>query len=224
MARTQVEWKELYQRLVHEMKEDIPGFEVRYKDKTWHQKLVGYILYPFNKEYMVRYTSTFYPCVYFPTEGFVEADYENAFRTLSHEWVHLWDNKRSRFWFPTLYIMPQLLALLSIGAIGAIWSLWFLFFLVFLAALAPWTAPWRRNSEIRGYTMTMAVRYWLQGKIAESTKENIVGIFTGWGYYRMDGNADRVRKKLDERIELIESGKVLEEEHGPYYKVHQFLK
>jgi hypothetical protein len=216
--------KDLYDEIVRRMKKSIPGFEVRYKDETWHQKLIAVLIWVFNKRYMVRYTSTFYPCVYFPNRDFVCNDYKKAFKILCHEWVHLYDNQKARLWFPTSYLQPQILALLSVVSLAAFASLWFLFGLLFLVALAPWRSKHRTMWEMRGYSMSMAVNYWRYDRIREATKENIVGIFTGWAYYRMGGtDAEWVRRQLDEQVELIESDKILDEGE-PYREVHLLLK
>lgn len=77
--------------------DEIPGFEVRYKNQSASSKVLGVLARPFNSAYMTRFTTTRYPRVYFPSEKFV-ADYPwGAAKILAHEFVHLSDAKSEGF-------------------------------------------------------------------------------------------------------------------------------
>jgi hypothetical protein len=204
--------------LIEHIEKDIPGFRVAYKDEPldgpgdWKLKVAAKVVGLFNKKFMTGYTTTLYPVVYFRSRQDVEEDPLGAFRTLAHEYVHLWDEKKRRVWFPTSYLMPQLFAPLSLLAFGAFWSLWFLLFLLFLLCLAPIRSPWRTRAELRGYSMNLFTRYWHHDKVPENLKEYIVPKFTDVGtYYRMWPNAKAVRAELDRRGDLIEAERFIDE-------------
>ncbi len=164
----------------------------------------------FNRQYMKSYISTFYPNVYWPTEDDYTKNPRASFDTLAHEYVHLVDGRRHRFWFGFSYLLPHLIALLSLGAIAAAFhSLWWLLFLVALVAAAPLPSPWRAHWEMRGYTMTMAVHAWRTGKVAPELTGWIAEQFTGWSYYRMWPFEKSVRNRLFKAISRIHSGDVL---------------
>jgi len=210
--------------LVEHIEKDIPGFRIGYKDeklalRDWKLWVAARTVGLFNKRFMTDYTTTLYPTVYFTSRSVVEEDPLGCFRTLCHEYVHLWDEKKRRLLFPTSYLLPQILAVFSLGALGAIWCLWFLLFLGFLGFLAPWRSPWRSRWEMRGYTMNLLTHYWSQGTVPESLRSHIVPCFTDVGaYYRMWPDAKAVRLEIDRRAKLIESGLLLEEERDkePY--------
>jgi hypothetical protein len=90
---------------------EIPGFRIAFKNETWHQKVIGLLLRPFNPKYMEKYTTTLSPVVYFPSRDFYESNPASSFAILAHEYVHLVDTKRHPVWFRLSYLFPQLLAL-----------------------------------------------------------------------------------------------------------------
>jgi hypothetical protein len=210
----------LYDSLLEHIQKEIPGFRVDFKDTTENKKLrlTGAVVGLFNKAYMTRFTTTLYPVVYFSSKEKVESDPWGAFRILAHEYVHLCDEKVSRFGFPVGYLMPQILAVFSLGAVGAIWSSWFLLFLVFLLALAPWPSPWRSHREMRGYSMNMALDCWISGGVPQWRKDAVLKTFTGWGYYKMWPNKEKVRKEIERRSEIIVSGQI----HSEFANPHPF--
>ena len=152
---------------------------VKYKDESWLMKLIGGLMF-FNRGFMTNFITTIGETVYFPTRQSVESDYHEAWMTLAHELVHVEDYRKNRPLFMLGYCMPQLLAALALLA-PILWSWWPLLALVFLA---PLPAPWRRNAELRGYAMSMAVLYWQRRSgIPQSLKANIVEYLTGPDYY-----------------------------------------
>lgn len=101
----------------------IPGFSVKFKDQTFSQKLLGFLAYPFNRDFMTRYTTTVYPIVYFPTKDYYESQPRSSVTTLAHEFVHLRDMQANPHWFRLSYILPQLLGILPLIVFGILaWS------------------------------------------------------------------------------------------------------
>lgn len=72
----------------------IPGFQVRFKDTSALQRVLGFLSYPFNPKYMTNYTTTLGKTVWFPSRTFYEAQPVSNFGVLAHELVHLHDERR----------------------------------------------------------------------------------------------------------------------------------
>lgn len=221
--------QKLYDGMVELIKKDIPGFSVDYKDTTkdWKIRAAAKIVGIFNKQFMTGYTTTLYPKVYFPNRKQVEDHPYAAARTLAHEYVHLYDRYSKGFMFTASYLSPQLYALfglLSFFALSAIWNPLGFLFLVFLplfALVGPWASPGRTNWEIRGYTVNFAIRLWDAGQITGEYRERVKSKFTGMDYYRMCPSEEKVDKLLDERLQLIDSEELFEEEGSrPYQAIH----
>jgi len=209
------------------IRKQIPSFEVRFKDKgpgSGGQKLIAKLIWLFNREYMTRYISTFYPRVYWPTEADYRDDPRGAFKTLAHEAVHLMDDHRRRGWFAFSYLLPAVLAPLALGALAAIWaSNWFLMFLVALVFLLPLPAYWRMWWELRGYSMSMAMYAWRDGSIPADTKTWMAERFTGPAYYFMWPFKRGIMRRLAASEKAIHNGDILK--WGPIYaQVHRIQK
>jgi len=93
-----------------EVRKHYPELEIAFKDKSSWQRVLGFLLYPFNPHYMTRYTSTFAPVVYFPSKEAYEGNPRGSFTLLAHEFVHLLDTRDHPFWFRCSYLFPQLLS------------------------------------------------------------------------------------------------------------------
>jgi hypothetical protein len=204
----------------------VPGFQVKWKTGNLGQKLISYLLCLFNDEYMLKYTSTFYPHVYFPTKEYYESNPEISFTILAHERVHLLDMKKHGLWFKVTYLFPQIMSIpcLFLGALATLVSWWvagFLFF-VGLVFIASWPAPWRVKWEKRGYAMSLAVAYWMTEEISSANKAFIRNQFLDWGYYRMSWNRKDIDSWLDLTERSIRDGTL--EQDPAYGDVHQFLK
>ena len=101
-------------------------------------------------------------------------------------------------------MLPQILALFSLVSIFAVlFSQWFLLGLVFLVFLLPLPAVFRRELELRGYTMSLAINYWRHGSIQDSSIDWVVKAFTGWGYYRMCPDEKYIRTRLSDIVQRI---------------------
>jgi hypothetical protein len=202
--------KDIYDALVAFIATKVPGFQVRFKSESWSQRLIGKLAWIFNKKYMTGYTTTIYPYVYFPTREFVSNNYGNAARVLTHEYVHLFDNRERPLGFRVQYAMPQLLAVLALGAFGAFWTPWALLSLVALLALAPWPSSGRTAAELRGYAMSMAVDFWpRRTPISAATKEWVAQHFTSWDYYRMCPNNAKILAEIEKVCERMASDELL---------------
>lgn len=103
-----------------EVRNLIPGFEVRYKNESTLQKVLGFLAYPFNRQYMTRYTTTIYPYVYFPTKEHYESQPKHSMNVLAHELVHLLDTREAPLWMRLSYALPQAAALLPLLAYGVL--------------------------------------------------------------------------------------------------------
>ncbi len=208
--------------LCERMAERIPGFAIHYKDESRQQRLLGWLLRPFVAGYMRDYTTAIYPRVYFPTRADVQKYPRMAWQTLAHEYVHLWDAKQSRWRFSLGYLMPQLAVLGALGAVSAWWTPWGWLFLLFLLALAPWPAPWRTWTEVRGYTMDLCISYWLRKEMP--TWGGIRRLFTGWAYYRMCPSADRVDAHFDRAMRRVAAqGLPFSDDDVPFVDVRAIL-
>ncbi len=95
------------------IQQDLPDFEVCFKDESGIMKVLGFLAYPFNPKFMTSYITTWGKKVYFPTRNFYFGDPARSFRILAHEFVHLWDSKQHKT-FKLTYMMPQVFALLPL--------------------------------------------------------------------------------------------------------------
>jgi uncharacterized membrane protein len=201
----------------------VPGYEVRQKRKSLVQRAIGRILF-FNKNYMEARATALYPRVYIPKNMEGAADI-SLFAVLAHEFVHIWDVHQSKIAFPLKYAFPQILALLSVLSLLGFWNPVFLVFLGFLTAALPLPAYWRMQAELRGYAMSLAVQYWLRGRISEGMKHFIAQQFSGWAYYRMWPREDDIFRRVAEIEKSIQSGEILEgPENSPFRVVRQIIE
>lgn len=203
------------------IKENVPEFEIRYKNKSWSSWVIGALLWIFNRKYMKEFTTTRYPRVYFPSNQYVQENPKRALKILLHEFVHLYDRKEQGLWFTFSYLMPQLFAVgcllsglfmlgtLKIFGVGCLaWVLFVMFAIFFLILMCPWPSYWRARHELRGYAMNIAVNYWRYGSIHQKTIDWIVERFIGWDYYRMWPYPERVEEWLDKVVFALEDGTI----------------
>ena len=98
----------------------IPNFRVAFKDESWVQKVLAFLVYPFNPTYMTKFASTYGSTVYFPSRSYYEGQPYTNFTILAHELVHIIDAKNHPFWFPISYVFPQVFALIPLVAYGVV--------------------------------------------------------------------------------------------------------
>ena len=175
------------------------GVEIKFKDESRFMKALGYLLF-FNPKFMTRFVTVIGKTVYFPSRQRVEQDPDSAARVLCHELVHLTDARRvGALSFSLSYLFPQCLALLALSAIFVgPWAL------LFLAFLAPLPAPLRTFWELRGYAMTDAVAYRMDGKF--TFKDWMAGQFTSGSYFFMWPFLSDIKDRIEENRKLILNG------------------
>ncbi len=101
-------------------------------------------------------------------------------------------------------------------------SPWMLLDLIPLLALAPWPSQWRTKWERRGYQMSVATEFWMDGKVISRTPTSIAPRFTGMDYFRMCPDEQWVKLILRLDQQDVESGKVLLD---PWFrKAHDAIK
>ena len=189
---TRIRWK-----LENMILDDIPNFEIVSKTTSFLMKVLSVILF-FNKSFMTSYISVIYPRMYVPKLPWKENDHYSAILVLAHEWVHLSDRKRFGLLFDIGYLFPQCLAFLSL--LAPFLSVWWLLCLLFLL---PIPSPTRAWLEFRGYSMTMACKWWLTGN--EINYYWIERQFAGQWYYFMWPFRGIVRKMFEKQMEKIKN-------------------
>ena len=131
----------LLNSLVDEISIRHKSFSIGYKDESLLQKTIGILVFPFNREYMTRYTTTLGSKVYFPSREAVEEDPYKYAEVLSHELVHIWDSEKSGLKFALGYASPQIWAVPLLAAVSVLGS-WvptaLMFGLLFVAYLTMW--------------------------------------------------------------------------------------
>jgi hypothetical protein len=164
----------------------IPDFEVRFKAESRLMHFLNFFVQIFNRKFMSDYTTVIGPVVYFPSRERFLREQDMYASVLAHELVHMLDMQRlGTVRFTVMYMFPQILAPLALLAIGAFWEPWFLLALLFLLFIAPIPAPWRRDLELRGYVMSLAVQYWKTRMITSHTIDWAASQFIGPSYYFM---------------------------------------
>lgn len=189
---TRIRWK-----LENMILDDIPNFEIVPKTTSFLMKVLSVLLF-FNKSFMTSYISVIYPRMYVPKLPWKENDHYSAILVLAHEWVHLSDRKRFGLLFDIGYLFPQCLAFLSL--LAPFLSVWWLLCLLFLL---PIPSPTRAWLEFRGYSMTMACKWWLTGN--EINYYWIERQFVGQWYYFMWPFKGIVRKMFEKQMEKIKN-------------------
>lgn len=220
-----MDWQDqmdLFDEGAAKLRRDIPGFGLRYKNRSWSSKVIAVLVWLFNRHYLTRYTTTRYPKVYFPSRKYVDQKPLFSFKILMHEYVHLFDRRELGWWFSIGYAMPQILGLLLVVVfvvLGFVLTTeqWWWALLVGVpgvVCLAPVPAYWRMKFEMRGYAMNMAIDYWRYGSVQESTKEWVVGQFTGPMYYFMWPFKKGMRKRVERVMACLEDGSLMRPGHG----------
>lgn len=190
----------------------VPGFEIRFKNLSPWMKFLNFFAQFFNKDFMTHYTTTTGSVVYVPSKAKLLEDQEGFAAVLAHELVHMTERQQTGL-IPYFlqYAFPQILAALALLIFGAFWSPWFLLALLFLLALVPWPAYWRKEIELRGYTMSMAVQFWTTNDIRDDLLLWYAKQFTGSAYYFMWPWHENIMLLLKRRSYRIRSGVILKD-------------
>lgn len=146
----------------------LPRFRICYKDESTLQRLIGRLVWPFNRTYCTQYTTVMFGRVYFPNRDWCARwGPEAVYGILRHEAIHLMDMRR----FPGLFQLSYLFALPSIFTMRAVW-------------------------EWRGYVETMRVEAELHGCISDTLITHIQARFTGADYLFMCPFPRFIRRRL----------------------------
>jgi hypothetical protein len=193
----------MLERLDQEIRRQIPGYETLSKQKSDWMKAAAAVVWLFNRRFMEHFGTTMYPKVFVPESWFQNV--RLLWTVLAHEFVHLLHTKQKGTWPHRLaYIFPQILAVLSVFGFLGIWLGWGWYFcFAFLLCLAPLPAPFRAAEEVAGYRMTLAVLYWMNGRIEDEDVEFVCNQFTGPGYYFMMPFKGYVRSLIEKECDRI---------------------
>ena len=198
-----------------------PKFKIKYKSESLFMKILGWLMF-FNPTFMTGFITTIGKTVYFPHPDKLKN--QSGFHyigTLAHEFRHVYDNKKWSIGFPLIYMLPQILAILSLFSILAIWfSLSWLLCLSFLLFLTPIPSPGRKLIEFNGYTMSLFMynEFMKNSEINEETRKEKLLIsaeqydkhFTDASYYFMW--PFRVVTSFEDKIEKILSREIIKED------------
>lgn len=135
--------------LIKDIQKEFPGFEIRFKDESFLQKIIHYFLmiitFGGQREYLTRYHTQMGLKMYVPSRATWESKSEqDRWATMIHEREHLRQNRRHGsikmsflyiFWAPAFY------------------------------------NPFRRKCEQEGYEKTIAAKVLLEGAEAARDKE-----------------------------------------------------
>lgn len=218
------------QRIIEVIQEDFPTFHIKEKKDVWHQRMLGYLMFwmwrwqkgadgkrRWSSTFMTDFTTTVGFGVYVSDIKILTR--RRYWWTIAHEFLHMCDMVRfMSIPYSLAYLFPQCLAPLSILAIGSIWIPAMKWFLVFLIFGLPWPSPGRMYLEWRGYTMTLACRYWETGSVGHEALPAIVNSFTGSDYYFMWPFKNHITAKFQESLRRIASGDILSD--AAFRKIH----
>lgn len=166
---------ESYER---ELARELPRFKVCYKDESALQRLIGKVVWPFNRTYMTNYTTVMFGRVYFPTKAWRDRVVPQViYETLRHEAVHLRDARR----FPIVFQLSYLFLLPAVFSARAIW-------------------------ELRAYSESIRVHAEIWGKVPDSMLQRLEDRFAGPDYFYMCPFRGFVRRWLERaRAEALAS-------------------
>lgn len=174
----------LFDDVVARAKQQFPNLQVKYKNKSTFMKIIGSIMF-FNPLFMSQYFTTIGSTVYAPSQDYVTKYPNDSAEVFLHELVHVYDaQKRNKFLYGFLYMLPQILLLLSIPILFLFgWK----FALISLIFLAPLPAYFRMIDERRGYTISVYVlsKFAQQGRDINWAEQQafFVPQFKGPAYY-----------------------------------------
>lgn len=200
----------LMRRMLDLCSAEAPGFRVAFKDTSTLMHLLNFFAQVFNKTFMTDYITVMNGCVYFPNKEKL-LEFQSAYaNVLAHELVHMKDQQRTgKVVHFFRYGSPQIFALLSLLSVLAFVSPWFLLCLLFLGCLAPIPSSSRKNIEMDGYEMSLAMTYWRTGHIGDADIEWAASQFTGPAYYFMWPFEEEVLEELKPRAIRIRTGQVM---------------
>lgn len=144
-----------FKNLVAAAQKYFPSLQIKYKNTSLLMRILGTIFF-FNKDFINNYTTTLGSTVYFANESYTRLRPISAAVVLLHELVHIEDAKKiTPFFFITLYLMPQLLAVFCLPLFFIL--SWKLILPIFLLLAAPLPAYFRMVFEKRAYLSSLYV-------------------------------------------------------------------
>jgi hypothetical protein len=186
--------------------------KIVYKDDSLFMRILGKILF-FNPTFMTSYATTIGETIYLPNKSKEWSD-QSIEMLLAHEMVHVLDYKKEGFLFFLKYLFPQVLLPLCfiVFPFSVVAGIFILMFTAF-----PFPAYWRMKYELRGYTMTLAVKVlqlkqqgYSEGKIKEiiDVKINYINdtYFKGPAYYFMWPSG--IYEIIEKDVKFIISGDI----------------
>lgn len=182
--------------LLTAMKGDFPNFKIISKEESTFMRLLSKVLF-FNKGFMTRFITVIGQTIYVPSNDWITFNPGGALIVLAHEWMHMKDNRRWGILYSLAYLSPQIFA--SFALLG-LWNPWFF---LFVLCLLPIPSPFRAWIEMRGYTMSMAARWWLFKE--EPNFEKYSKYFTTSFYFWMFPFKGFIIGRLRSNFERIES-------------------
>ncbi len=121
----------------------------------------------------------------------------------------------------TLFILCMVLSgLLTIG-LGWHFTGWKILLLLGLVFLAPFPSPWRKEFELRGYGMNIAILQWMDGRVPSERMETIVRQFVGPAYFFMSWDRADILRTLEATRQQAQLGAL--QRISPYGLVFDFL-
>ncbi len=249
-----------------ELRREVPDFQVKFKDESWIQKLIGTLIYPINPMYLTGYVTTFGSTVYFSSKADYLSNPESSLSTLAHEFVHITDSKkdsyfRLKYLFPQVFVLVPLLVygllawshawllvlpvlgyvagavlcrksrvaflvavtlgVLSTVALGWWLTGWKLIVMLGIVLVGPWPSPWRREYELRGYGMNVAISQWKNGGVPKEAVNFFIQQFTGPSYFYMCRDVAYLERTFEATRQQAQVGAL--QKIPPYGIVYEFL-
>ncbi len=203
----------------------VPKFKRHPKADSALMRLLGVILGWFGmKTFMEDFSTTLGYTAY------LTENHMNRIGVIFHEGRHAYQGKKyTRLGQGTLYLLPQLVAILTIFACltlvgfslsGFAWAWWPTVFLLLFAAPLP--AYWRMKFEFDAYCISMAVRYWCRGAVEGVYIEQLIDNFVNMNYYLMWPFKGWLRKRFLRKLKWIKSPQMV---NDPYFlAVHRCIE
>lgn len=198
----------LINKVLSEAQKHFPDLKIKFKDESRLMKLLSHIIF-FNNKFMTNFTTTIGSTIYFPSKQILNDKKQDAFITLLHELVHIWDSKQNIF-FKFLYLFPQILVILLIPLLF-VFSWKIIVPLMVLSAL-PIPAYFRMQYEKRAYFISLYVMHNLSKKhnyynsYIYEYKDKCLQNFKNTNYYFM-WTFSSLDKEFDNMLKLIKNDK-----------------
>ena len=171
-----------------------PDTKIKYKDEVW-----WWAILPENRR---QSTTTLGKTIYFPSRS------QEGWIILAHEGVHEVNFIRSPFQFFCDYLFPQWLAIIPLALsiatfLCGLWPVGIALIIVATIILAPHRSRRRLDLEKQAFLMTLAIEYWLAGRISEETIDKISKSLCGATYYYMVDSLEEAKDETERMAELV---------------------